>query len=113
MKLIEILVHHQADEQVVLGLALVFRRQLGHGLVQDRVGGTVANVADQILFDAGQCPSLANGRAALRNDAGQRDLAAHGHRHPAVLEHLAIEIDLRERFGQIAGGQPAISGTDA
>ena len=66
-------------------------------------------MADQILFHARQRPRLADGRAALRNDAGQRHVAADRDGHAAVLKNFAVEINLRELFGESAAGKAAIN----
>src|SRR5674476_685444 len=108
MKIFEILVHHEADVQVALRLALVFRRYFLHRLGKHGVGGAVADAADQVLFDARQRPRLADGRAALRNHAGQRHFAAHRNGHAAVCKNFAVQINLRERFGKTAAGEAAI-----
>ena len=72
-------------------LLLFGRRKLLKRFRQHRVGGAVGDVVNEILFHARERPRLADGRAALRNDAGQCHVAADGDGHAAVLKHFAVK----------------------
>ena len=95
MKIFEVFVDDQADEQVAAGSFLIFDRKPVEGFRQDFVGGAVADFVDEVLFHFRERPGFADGRAALRNDAGQFHVAADGNRHAAFLKHVAVQINLR------------------
>src|SRR5439155_6707972 len=107
LKFLQILVDNQAHKQVALGLFLVAGGEFVESLDKDLIGWPIADFVNKVALDSGDGPGRANGGAALRNDALEPDVAAEGDRHPAFLEHLAVQINLGEVFGVIAAGQPA------
>ena len=107
MKILEVFVDDEADEQIAARLLLVGGRKFLDRVGQHRVGGTVRDLVDQILFDARERPRLADGRAALRDDAGKFHVAADGNRHAAFLEDVAVQINLRRLFGKSSAGEAA------
>ena len=90
MKILEVFVDDKADEQVALRLPLFVRRKFLKRFGEHGIRGPVADVTNQIAFHTRERPRLADGRAALRNNAGQRHVAADRNRHAAVLEHIAV-----------------------
>src|SRR6266568_9604787 len=108
VKVLEVLVDDQSDEQVAARFALFLFGELVDRLRQDFVSRAVADLVDQISFRLGDGPGVTDGRATLRNDAGEGHLAADGNAHAALLPHLAIEINLGALLLRgIAGGQAA------
>src|SRR5690242_11136372 len=59
------------------------------------------------MLDARERPCLANGCATLGNDAGQPDVAADGNSHAALLEYVAVQINLGGLIGENPAGQAA------
>ncbi len=106
MKILQVFVHHQADEQITARRFLFGRRQLTERLRQHFVSRAVADFMNDVLLDPGQRPGLADRRAALGNHARQLHGAADGNRHAAVLEDVAVQINLRALLGEIAAGLP-------
>ncbi len=76
MKFVEVLVDHQADEQIPARLLLFFGRERVERFGQDLVSWTIADFMDDVLLNFGEGPGFADGRAALGRDAGKFDVAA-------------------------------------
>src|SRR5579859_2575960 len=108
MKILKVFVHDETDEEVAAGLLLLRRRELVYGLGQHGVGGPIADVADEILFDPRQRPGFADRGTTLGHHAVQRYRATDGNSHATVLINIAVEINLRQWLGEIAAGKAAI-----
>ena len=82
-------------------------RELVECFGEHLVSRAIADFVDNILFHLGEGPGISDGRATLGRNTQEAHLASDGHRHPAFLVHLAVQVHLRELFVKIAAGQPA------
>ena len=94
MKILEVFVDDKADEKISACLLLVCGRKFLDRVGKNRVCGTICDLMNQILFHARERPGVADGCAALRNDAGQFYAAADGYRHAAIVKNFAVQINL-------------------
>jgi len=69
--------------------------------------GPVRDLVNQVLLDARKRPSIADGRTALRDDAGQFHLAADGDCHATIFKNVTVQINLCRLFGKNATRQTA------
>jgi len=107
MKFIEVFVDDESHKKIALAFLLFRRRKLLNGVDENLVGGAVGDLVDDVLLGFRNGPCVADGSAALGNDAGQLDVAAHGDGDATVFKHVAVEIKLSALLGMIAAGQTA------
>ena len=105
VKLFEILIHHQTDEQITLAFLLFLRSECAERLDQHFVGRTIRYLIDEVFVSLRNGPGIADGSAPLGDNAGQRDFPAHGDRDQAVCMHISVQIELGGLSGQITAGQ--------
>lgn len=103
----EVLIHDQANKKISARFSLIIRRQGIKGFRQDLVSRAVADFVDDILLDLSQGPGIADGRAALRCQAVERNLPADRQSYPALLENLTVQIDLGQLLAKVAARQAA------
>src|SRR5581483_1617577 len=104
MKLFEIFIDDQTDEEIAARAFLLLGGQLIEGLGQDFIGGPIADLVNDVLVDFRQRPGFSNRRAALRSDPDQPHLAAERDGHPTFLENVTIEINLGGLLAKLAAG---------
>ena len=107
MKFIEVFVDDEANKEIPLALLLFCRRKLLNRVDEDLVSGAIGDFVDDVLLGLRDGPCVADRSAALRNDAGQFDVAADGDSDATVLKHITVEIKLGALLGMIAAGQTA------
>src|ERR1035441_3953751 len=76
VEVLQVLVDNQADEQVTACSLLLFGRKLIERLRQHLIGGTVANLISEVLFNLSEGPRVTYRGAALGSHPHQLHLAA-------------------------------------
>src|ERR1041385_4168697 len=110
MKIFKIFIDDQADEQVAGGCLLFLRRQGVEGFGENLVRRPIADLVNDVLFDAGQRPRITNWRATLRSHPHDFRLSSDRYRYPTFLKSFAVKINLSELLSEIAAGQPSENG---
>jgi len=110
MKFLEVFIDDKADEKIAAAFALIVRGKRAEGFGEDFIGGAVGDFMDQLAIDFCQRPSFTDGRAALRNDAVEFDVASDGEGNAAFLENVAVKIKLSLMCRGFAAGEAAEDG---